>query len=70
MNKNMTLKQKGVSMKLILLIFIAVGISIIFSAREITKKYFSNQDQNKAAFFLKTMGVLISFGSAIVFMVK
>lgn len=46
-------------MKIFLLVIIAIGVTIIYDARKITKKYFSNQDQNKTAMILKILGFLI-----------
>ena len=46
-------------MKLFLLILIAIGVTIIFDARKITKNYFGKQDQNKTVTILKVVGFVI-----------
>jgi ABC-type nickel/cobalt efflux system permease component RcnA len=57
-------------MKLLLLIVIAIGVTLIYDARKITTKYFSNQDKNKTAMLLKLVGFLfcVISGTAMVFL--
>lgn len=52
-------------MNLFLIILIAIGITAIYDARKIAKKYFSNQDQNRMTKVLKALGFLISVISGI-----
>lgn len=54
-------------MKVLLVILIAIGVTAIYDAREITKKYFASQDQNKMTFVLKCIGFLISIISGIIY---
>ena len=44
-------------MKLLLLIVIAIGVTLIYDARKITTN-FSNQDKNKTVMLLKLVGFL------------
>ena len=46
-------------MKLILWIIIAIGVTAIFDARKITKKYFSSKDVNLTIKVMKAMGFLV-----------
>ncbi len=54
-------------MKVLLVILIAIGVTAIYDAREITKKYFASQDQNTMTFVLKSIGFLISIVSGIAY---
>ena len=56
-------------MKLLLLIVIAIGVTLIYDARKITTN-FSNQDKNKTAMLLKLVGFLFCAisGTAMVFL--
>lgn len=47
-------------MKFIMLILIAIGVTLIYDAREITMKYFSDQDKNKTTMLIKILGFIIS----------
>ncbi len=44
---------------------IAVGIVWVYDARQIAKKRFSTNEQNKVAFAMKILGALISIGGAL-----
>ena len=46
-------------MKLVLWIIIAIGVTAIFDARNITKKYFSSKDVNLTIKVMKAMGFLV-----------
>lgn len=46
-------------MKLVLWIIIAIGITEIFDARRISKKYFSNKDVNLVVKVMKVMGFIV-----------
>lgn len=52
-------------MNLFLIILIAIGVTIIYDARKIAKKYFSKQDQNRITAVLKVIGFLICVVSGI-----
>lgn len=52
-------------MKILLVILIAIGVTAIYDAREITKKYFATQDQNNMTLVIKIIGFLISIISGI-----
>ena len=47
-------------MKLLMLIIIAIGVTAIYDARKITKKYFSTQDQNRTTSLIKITGFFVS----------
>ena len=53
-------------MKLVLWIIIAIGVTAIFDARNITKRYFSKQDVNLVVKVMKAMGFLICAVAGIV----
>ena len=53
-------------MKLVMCIIIAIGVTAIYDARKITKKYFSTQDQNKTTSLIKIMGFFVSSIAGIV----
>ena len=52
--------------EIILLIIIAVGVKMIYDARSIVEKYFSNSDENKQIRLLKGVGFLVSIVCAII----
>lgn len=52
-------------MKLVLWIIIAIGITAIFDARNISTKYFSNKDTNLVVKVMKAMGFLVCTVSGI-----
>ena len=52
--------------KLFLIILIAIGVTVIYDARKITKLYFSNQDQNIMVNVLKMIGFLVCTISGII----
>ena len=52
-------------MKILLVILMAIGVTAIYDAREITKKYFATQDQNNMTLVIKIIGFLISIISGI-----
>ena len=52
-------------MNLFLIILIAIGVTAIYDARKIAKRYFSNQDQNRITTVLKFLGFLICVISGI-----
>ena len=54
-------------MKVLLVILIAIAVTLIYDARDITKKYFASQDQNQMTIILKVVGFIISIISAIVY---
>lgn len=54
-------------MNLFLIILIAIGVTTIYDARKIAKRYFSNQDQNRITSVLKVIGFLICVISGILF---
>lgn len=56
-------------MELLLLIVIAIGVTLIYDARKITTKYFSNQDKNKTVVLLKCVGFLFCVISGIAMVV-
>ena len=47
-------------LRIIALIFILIGIIMIYEARNITKKFFGFGDQNEGSLGLKLIGFLIS----------
>ena len=55
---------------LIALIFITIGVVMIYDARKISKKWFSNNDSNQMAKILKIFGFIISVLGAIVVILK
>ena len=56
-------------MKLFLLLLIAIGVILIYDAREIVNKYFGDEDKNKQASILKVLGFAISIISGFTFCV-
>ena len=46
--------------KLIAVIFILIGVTLVYDARPITKKFFSFGDQNEATDGLKILGFIIA----------
>lgn len=52
-------------MKLVMWILIAIGVTLIYDARKITTKYFSEQDKNKTTALVKILGFIISAISGI-----
>jgi len=52
----------------ILAIFIAIGVALIYNAREIVKKFFSTGNQNTVVYALKLLGTTISILSALIFL--
>lgn len=52
-------------MKIILLISIAIGITLVYDSRKIVKQYFSKQDQNTTVFIFKVIGFFICVISGI-----
>ncbi len=47
-------------MKIILLLIIAIGVTLIYDARKISSEYFSKQDQNKITIILKLLGFALA----------
>lgn len=47
-------------MKLVGTIIIMMGIIFIYDARQLTKKVFSESDQNEATFAFKLIGFIVS----------
>ncbi len=47
-------------MKLVMWILVAIGVTLIYDARKITTKYFSNQDKNRTTAMIKILGFVIS----------
>ena len=54
-------------MDLVGTIIIMFGIILIYDARQITKKMFSNSDQNEATFAFKLLGFILSVIGGILF---
>lgn len=52
-------------MKLFLFILIAIGVTLIYNARKITKNYFGKQDQNKTVVVLKLVGLVVCIASGL-----
>ncbi len=52
--------------EIILLTIIAISVKVIYDARSITEKYFSNEDENKQIRLLKGVGFLVSIICAII----
>ncbi len=58
-------------LRIIGLIFVLLGVILIYDARIITKKFFSFGDQNEGTMGLKMLGFLIAIiGGIILFIVK
>ena len=56
-------------MSLIFIIMMTVGVQLIFSSRTLTKKYFTEQDQNKSTFVIKAIGTLVCVASLLLFII-
>lgn len=52
--------------KIIALIIMAIGVVMIYDARKISKKWFSDSDTNKMTIYFKGFGFIISILGAIV----
>ena len=57
----------NIIMRLIMMILILFGITLIYDARIITKKFFGFGDQNEAALGFKMIGFIISIVGALIF---
>ena len=53
-------------MKLFLFILIAIGVALIYDAREIANKFFSNHDKNRLTSILKVIGFTIAIISGLI----
>lgn len=62
----------NIIMKLLIMILILIGITLIFDARIITKKFFGFGDQNEGSAGLKILGFIIAIvgGIAMYFLSK
>ncbi len=56
----------NIIIKIFVFLLILVGITLIYDARMITKKFFSFGDQNEGSSGLKILGFIISIIGAIV----
>ena len=56
----------NIIMRLIMLILILIGITLIYDARIITKKFFGFGDQNEGSAGLKIIGFIIAIVGGIV----
>ncbi len=56
----------NIIMKLLMLIFILLGITLIYDARIITKRFFSFGDQNEGSTGLKILGFILAIIGGIV----
>ena len=56
--------------KLISLVFIAIGIIMVYDARKISKKWFKFNDTNTSAKFLKIVGFIIAALASVVIIVN
>ena len=66
----MSIKMLNIIMRLIMMILILIGITLIYDARIITKKFFGFGDQNEATDGFKILGVIIAvIGGFIIFFV-
>ena len=54
------------TIKIVLMIFILLGVICIFDARSLTKRFFGFGDQNEATSGLKILGFIFSIIGAIV----
>jgi len=56
----MSIKMLNIIMRLIMMILILFGITLIYDARIITKKFFGFGDQNEGSAGLKIIGFIIA----------
>ena len=56
----MSIKMLNIIMRLIMMILILFGITLIYDARIITKKFFGFGDQNEGTAGLKIIGFIIA----------
>ena len=56
----------NIIMRLIMMILILIGITLIYDARIITKKFFGFGDQNEGSTGLKILGFLVSITGALI----
>ena len=56
----MSIKMLNIIMRLIMMILILIGITLIYDARIITKKFFGFGDQNEGSAGLKIIGFIIA----------
>ena len=68
----MSIKMLNIIMRLIMMILILFGITLIYDARIITKKFFGFGDQNEGSAGLKIIGFIIAIvgGIAMYFLCK
>ena len=65
------MKMFNIILKIIMLLIILGGVSLIYDARILTKKFFSFGDQNEGSFGLKIWGfILILIGGIALFFLK
>ena len=57
----------NIIMRLIMMILILIGITLIYDARIITKKFFGFGDQNEGSAGLKIIGFIIAIVGALIF---
>lgn len=60
----------NIVLKLVALVIVAVGVTLIFEARPITKKWFSFGDRNEGAKWIKVVGFVVAVAGSILFMVS
>ena len=53
-------------MKLFLFLIVAIGVVLIYDAREIVTKYFSSNDKNKVISALKVVGFALAIISGLI----
>ena len=58
----------NIIMKIISLIIILIGVTLVYDARLITKRFFSFGDQNEGASGLKILGFFISIIGAVIWL--
>jgi hypothetical protein len=61
----------SIIIKTLLLCIVLFGVTLIYDAREIIKRFFSDGDQNEGALILKIIGfVIVVFASVILIFLK
>lgn len=56
----------NIILKLLLIIFVLIGVILIYDARIITKKFFSFGDQNEGSLGLKLIGFFVVIVSSVI----
>lgn len=60
----------NIILKLIAFVIVAIGVTLIFEARPITKKWFSFGDRNEGAKWIKVVGFVVAVAGSILFIMS